>query len=307
MPREQSASGSPSLKMDDMPNDTLFHKAANRALRGGFTGAAAQGINVFTLMWLRTTMNYQMANGGTMISTIKILFKEGGIPRFYRGLIPALIGSPLSRFGDTFANAGALAATEHLDIPIAAKTLVASGCAGGMRIFLMPIDAWKTNKQVHGGAGLAHLAAKAKAYPNRGFGNLYGWTVLWHGGLAQATATAVGHWPWFVTYNYLDSYLPWNTPTTAPLQKVSRNAVIGLAASFVSDVSSNGVRVLKTYRQTSTVPIGYIAAFKQIVAKDGLFGWNGLLFRGLQTRIVSHGINSMVFTVAWKALQGHVK
>jgi len=24
---------------------------------------------------------------------------------------------------------------------------------------------------------------------------------------------------------------------------------------------------------------------------------------GLQTRIISHGINSMVFTVAWKAIQ----
>jgi hypothetical protein len=132
-----------------------------------------------------------------MIGTIKLLYKEGGVPRFYRGLVPALIGSPLSRFGDTFANAGALAATEHIDAPIFAKTALASVSAGGMRIFLLPIDAWKTNKQVHGKSGLQGLLDKARQVPNRSIANLYGWNVLWHGALASATATAVGHWPWF--------------------------------------------------------------------------------------------------------------
>ena len=283
--------------------ETVFDRALKRAMRGGVTGAAAQGVNVITLMWLRTTMNYQMANGGTMLNTIKLLFKEGGVPRFYRGLIPALIGSPISRFGDTFANAGALAATEKIDAPIFVKTMLASAAAGGMRIFLMPIDAWKTNKQVHGESGLQGLMDKARSVPNRSIANLYGWNVMWHGGLAAATATAVGHWPWFVTYNYLNAYLGWNAPEDGHLKRTARNAGIGLAASFVSDVSSNSIRVLKTYRQTAKVPIGYVAAAKQIIAKDGLIGWNGLLFRGLQTRIVSHGINSAVFTVAWKLFQ----
>ena len=46
---------------------STFEKAKKRALRGGLTGAAAQGVNVLALMWMRTTMNYQMANGGTMM------------------------------------------------------------------------------------------------------------------------------------------------------------------------------------------------------------------------------------------------
>lgn len=87
-----------------------------------------------------------------MVSTIKLLYKEGGIPRFYRGLLPALVQSPIARFGDTFANAGAIAfldASPSLSkMPLALKTAVASVSAGGMRICLMPIDAWKTNKQV---------------------------------------------------------------------------------------------------------------------------------------------------------------
>ena len=87
-----------------------------------------------------------------MMSTMKLLYKEGGIPRFYRGLVPALVQSPIARFGDTFANAGVLAALDAspntVNMPLALKTAVASVSAGGMRICLMPIDAWKTNKQV---------------------------------------------------------------------------------------------------------------------------------------------------------------
>ena len=282
---------------------TTFEKAKKRALRGGITGAAAQGVNVLALMWMRTTMNYQMANGGGMMQTIKLLYKEGGIPRFYRGLVPALINSPISRFGDTFANAGIIELMKDSTLPLAIQTAAASVTAGGVRIFLMPMDAWKTNKQVHGEEGVKNLLKKVREYPNRGLTNLWGWSTLYHGGLAQASATAVGHWPWFVTYNYLNEYLPWNDSGTPLYKKLTRNAGIGLAASFVSDVSSNSIRVLKTYRQTAKEPVGYLQAVAEIKAKDGLFGWNGLFLRGLQTRIVSHGINSMVFTVAWKLFQ----
>lgn len=45
--------------------------------------------------------------GTTTTQALRTLYKEGGIPRFYRGLLPALLQAPLSRFGDTAANAGA--------------------------------------------------------------------------------------------------------------------------------------------------------------------------------------------------------
>ena len=54
-------------------------------------------------MWLRTTMNYQYANGGTLTNALSTLYKEGGVPRFYRGVSFAIIQNPLSRFGDTAA------------------------------------------------------------------------------------------------------------------------------------------------------------------------------------------------------------
>jgi len=54
-------------------------------------------------MWRRTTINFQYHNGTTFPIASKT-YADGGIPRFYPGLLPALIQGPLSRFGDTAAN-----------------------------------------------------------------------------------------------------------------------------------------------------------------------------------------------------------
>ena len=64
-------------------------------------GGVAMGLNVLSLMWLRTTVNYQYRYGTGTTTAIKTLYNEGGIVRFYRGLLPALFQGPLSRFGDT--------------------------------------------------------------------------------------------------------------------------------------------------------------------------------------------------------------
>jgi len=271
----------------------VLKKASNSAFRGGLTGAAAQAAQVFGLMWLRTTMNYQYRHGGTMLGVIKKLWGEGSVPRFYRGIVPALIQAPASRFGDTFANAGALAVFASTDlgkkVPLALQTATASVASGLVRILLVPIDTFKTMMQVEGKGAVGHLMSKVHAN---------GPTVLWHGAIATAVATMVGHYPWFVTYNYLDAYLPKYRENRFKYH--SRNAFIGLAAGVVSDCVSNSFRVLKTYRQTHTNVVSYSKSLKEVIAKDGLFG---LFFRGLETRIVAHGINSVVFVVVWKWMQ----
>lgn len=63
-------------------------------------------IQVMSLMWMRTTMNYQYRYGTTTKEALKTLYAQGGVRRFYRGVGPALIQGPISRFGDTAANAG---------------------------------------------------------------------------------------------------------------------------------------------------------------------------------------------------------
>jgi hypothetical protein len=106
------------------------------------------GINVATLMWLRTTVNYQYRYGTTTTEALKALYKDGGVLRFYRGVVPALLQGPLSRFGDTAANTGTIELLNNLDatkdMPTAIKTVAASVAAGLFRIALMPIDTIKT-------------------------------------------------------------------------------------------------------------------------------------------------------------------
>lgn len=78
-----------------------------------------------------------------------------------------------------------------------------------------------------------------------------------------------------------------------------RSAVIGFMCTLVSDTISNSIRVVKTVKQTSTVQISYRQTIEEIISKDGVWG---LLFRGLQTKLLTNAIQGVAFSVAWKYL-----
>jgi len=264
-------------------------KALNRALGGGIAGAMAMGFQVCSLMWMRTTMNYQYRYGTTTKEAWRALYADGGIPRFYRGIGPALFQGPLSRFGDTAANTGVLALMNGEPtlntLPTPVKTVAASAAAASWRIFLMPIDTLKTTMQVEGKDGISKLMAKSKAK---------GPVIWYHGGVAASAATFAGHYPWFLTYNTLNANIPVPEST---LGQLGRNAIMGFTSSVVSDTVSNSLRVIKTYRQTNENPVTYSQAVKEIVAVDG---YAGLFGRGLQTRILANGMQGVMFSVLWK-------
>jgi len=278
--------------MDENKKDfkSILNNSAKKALGGGVAGASAMGCQVLSLMWLRTTMNYQYRYGTTTKTAIQSLYKDGGIKRFYRGVGPALLQGPLSRFGDTAANTGVLELLNSYektkDLPLSAKTLCASFMAALWRVNLMPIDTLKTSLQVNGKEGLSILAKKTRSS---------GAGVFYHGTVATFSATYVGHFPWFFIYNYLDNSIP---KQDTMIKNLTRNAVIGFSASVVSDSISNSIRVLKTTRQTYDKPISYLEAGKEIIKNDGV---KGLLGRGLKTRIIANGLQGMMFTVLWKA------
>jgi hypothetical protein len=268
----------------------VVKKAAARAFKGGAAGFAAGVVQVITFMWLRTSMNYQYANGGTLGSAIQNLAKEGGIARFYRGVNFAILQAPLSRFGDTAANTGVLAFLEVTapNMPVGFQTAFASTCGALWRIAIMPIDAYKTTLQVRGKEALSVL--KGKVASN-------GPGVLYYGAVANFSANWVGNYPWFVTHNFLQQRIPQKEGR----MKLVRNAFIGICSSSVSDTVSNSLRVLKTVKQTSSdAKLGYVQAFRNIVATEGV---RGLLGRGLATRLLVNVSQSMVFTVLWKSIQ----
>ena len=112
----------------------------------------------------------------------------------------------------------------------------------------------------------------------------------------------MGSYPWFFTFNLAMRWLP-APPAGDLLFKLLRSAVAGVLASFVSDVVSNFLRVLKTTRQTSATTIGYRQAAKQIIDSDGILG---LFTRGLGTRVLTNAIQASLFTVIWKYIEGRI-
>jgi hypothetical protein len=263
-----------------------------KSIKSGLSGAGAMTVQVSTLMWLRTIMNYQYRHGGTIKSSVSTLYKDGGIPRFYRGVSAALFQGPLSRFGDTFSNTFALSVCDkHLSgLPVFIQTGFASVTAGLFRVGLMPIDTVKTSMQVEG--TINGLKTRLKTNGPR---------VLYNGAIATSTATMVGHYPWFATYNYFNTYLP---KYDNFLQNIARNAFIGFNASVISDTLSNSLRIVKTTKQSHSNPsITYKQIAIDIIEKDGI---QGLLGRGLKIRLMTNGIQGIMFSVIWKYLSSNV-
>jgi hypothetical protein len=153
------------------------------------------------------------------------------------------------------------------------------------------VDTFKTKMQVEGKDAISKLMSKARTS---------GPSVFWHGSLAAAAATFVGHYPWFFTYNLLNEKLP---KYDTMIMKLSRSALIGFCASAISDTCSNSIRVIKVYKQAHTTAISYPDALRRVIAEDGIMG---LMGRGLQTKIISNGVQGLMFSVLWKYIDDAV-
>lgn len=123
--------------------------------------------------------------------------------------------------------------------------------------------------------------------------------VFYHGALASSSATFVGHYPWFVTFNFLNKKIP---EPESKVEKFARRAMIGFTASVVSDSISNSLRVVKTTKQTYETPVTYPVVVKEIIETDGILG---LMGRGLKTRILVNGIQGLMFSVLWKSFEDY--
>lgn len=294
MSSEASQLGSNSASKPKNTVKTL-EQILTSAAKTGVAGGSAMAIQVFSLMWMRTTMNYQFKNGGAFLETLKKLYSEGGLIRFYRGIVPALVIGPISRFGDTATNM--LATTYFANsptlkhFPIFVQTSLGSIMAGLWRLSTLPVDAWKTSKQVYGDGGLKIIINKFK---------IHGISAFYQGGVASALATMVGHYPWYVTNNYLEQYLARYSYDNEFLKAILRSAGIGLVSTVVSDCVSNSIRVIKTTKQTAEKVVTYREVINEVIAKDGV---SGLFLRGLKTKLMTNVIQGVTFSVLWKYFQ----
>jgi len=287
-----AAAAAPAAAAATMSFREIMAKAGKKALGGGISGLIAGVIQVITLMWLRTTMNYQYRYGTGTREAMSTLYKQGGFGRFYQGLPYALMQAPLARFGDTAANTGVLAifAVTAPNMPIGLRTAVASMAGSLWRILITPIDTLKTTLQVQGKEAMGQLRTKVERE---------GIMVLYQGAIANAVASFVGSYPWYFVFNALQESIPM-APAGVIWMKLLRNALCGFGATCVSDCVSNVIRVLKTTVQTSEVSITYTEAAKQVIDKEGVLG---LVTRGLGTRLMTNGIQASLFSVVWKVLE----
>ena len=201
---------------------------------------------------------------------------------------PAIALVPLSRFGDTAANAGMLALLENSTWTnnVALKTAAASATSMVWRALLMPLVVLKTALQVGGPGALAETRAKVA--------RLGVFETFFNGCIATMAAQFLGHWPWWTASNALEEWIPQAQEVGA---SVLRAACIGCAASILSDTITNSIRVVNTFRQTSEEDLTYGESVRRVVATSGLVG---LLTRGLGAKMLVNCLNSIIFKVLVK-------
>jgi hypothetical protein len=117
---------------------------------------------------------------------------------------------------------------------------------------------------------------------------------LYDGAIAAASATFVGHYPWFFTYNFLSEKIP---KRETQLGELGRRAVLGFTASAVSDTCSNSIRVIKVYKQSYPTSLSYLQVVRNVLQESGV---SGLMFRGLETKILANGLQGILFSILWK-------
>lgn len=254
----------------------------------GKGGLIAGMIQTSVTMGLKTTLNYQYTNGLTTQSALKKLYSVGGVFRFYRGFPPAVLLNSITKFNDTFISSYVLSKTKNTNLHLSEKIACSSVIAATTRIAFMPLDNLKTNCQVNGKSGYQIVANKVKTK---------GVTYLWSGTLPQFTASILGHFPWYFTYNYLNEKLDHCATYTNELIK---QGAIGFTASLSSDLCVNGFKVLKSSKQTSNRE--YSEIVKTIIKNDGYLGF----YRGLGTKLIINGVNGMVFSIVWKIFRDNI-
>ena len=202
----------------------------------------------------------------------------------------ALLQAPLSRFGDTAMNAGVAALLEDTNLSLAEKTFAGSCGAGLWRIGIMPIDTLKSSLQVNGANGIGIIRDRMKV---EGIRTFYNGSIL--------VVFLMGHFHWFYTYNFLNEKFPRKDFENSPKYKqLVRSACIGFASSSISDTVSNIFRVVKIMRQTNTESTGYYRLVKDTLKNESIFS---MMTRGLKTKILTNGIQGMIFVVLFDLLK----
>jgi hypothetical protein len=79
--------------------------------------------------------------------------------------------------------------------------------------------------------------------------------------------------------------------------ELGRRALLGFCSSAVSDTCSNSIRVVKVYKQSHPDQLTYAQVVRNVLQESGV---TGLMFRGLETKILANGLQGILFSILWK-------
>ncbi|PXF42931.1 hypothetical protein BWQ96_07378 [Gracilariopsis chorda] len=261
------------------------------ALKAGMPGAAAAACQAASFMWLSTTAAFQYRSGFTTLQALRTLYAQGGVARFYSGVLPTVLHITLCRFGDTTANNVALTLAPFDSLPL--NTLCASFAGGAWRASLLPLETLRSNMQVRGPAGFMLVLDRFRSSGFRG---------LYRGSAASFSAGVVGHFPFFFTVNVVSQAVPL-TEDASILAKIGRNGGMGFLAAMSADVFTNGFKVVATNKQTCDKGLSYYEVARKIMRRDGVFS---IVTRGLKTRLLANGLQGATFVLLWKEIESRM-
>ena len=123
--------------------------------------------------------------------------------------------------------------------------------------------------------------------------------VLYNGSTVFFLSNFLGNASWFYTLDFLNSKF---YQSGEKKDDIKKNIIIGFGCSTVSDLITNPIRILKTYKQSNKETISYLQALKEIKMSKG---WGNFYFRGLGAKLILNGLNSSMFLVLWKKLENY--
>jgi len=317
----------------------ILAEAGKKGLGGGIPGFVAGVIQVLTLMWLRTVVNYQCRYGTNwsplfslaprdcfLILSLLLLYHCPNsmlcCPRARPSITNNYLGTTFRQSLITLFNNGGIPrfyrglAFALVQAPL--SRFVATAANEGVETLLTSMETtsgWGAARKT-GVSSLIVGAMRMLLMPidtcktvlqvdsAEGFRNLMRKVKAGKIGLLYQGCFAV-------VVSSMVGYYPWfytynflsNSETVRAIFQISllRNAFIGFSASVFSDVVSNSIKVLKTTKQSmgSRHAVSYREAISIIVSEDG---WRGLFGRGLKTRIFGNALQSILFIVIWRGL-----
>ena len=248
-------------------------------IAGGIAGVS----NVYLTYPLRTVVKIQYVEGLTIIDSVKKLYNQNKLIRFYSGVNPTLFRVGFGRCLE--AGSYSYFNNENLNTKfnnvIEVSTITTIG-----KLLMTPLDTISNSYQVNGKKlGKKYLINK---YNNQGIKSLY------YGLVPNLLISFIGHYIWFSSFSYLDYNIK-----DEIINNNIKNGLIGFSSSIVSDIVINPIRIIKTIKQSEKKNTSYL----EIIENTFSDKINKNIFRGMYLRTFINAFNSSIYVILWKKIE----